>query len=239
MSNVLPKNLPKTLVIIPVFNEEKTVAQVATNAGSIHTNIDVLVINDKSTDGTESILQARGIKYITLPVNLGIGGAVQTGFKYANEYDYEFAIQVDGDGQHPARQIPFLLEQILNSDSDVVIGSRYINKNQIVSSWARRLGGGLLTAMIYLVTGQKITDPTSGFRAFSRKAIHFLRKFYPQEYPEPISIIELLGNGFKLQEIPIEMKEREHGESSISGITIYFYMIKVMFAIIIAKMRRG
>jgi hypothetical protein len=229
---------PKALVVIPAFNEEKTITDVARAAGKAHNNIDVLVINDDSTDNTKTVLKVNGIEHIDLPLNLGIGGAVQTGFLYALEHDYDIAIQVDGDGQHPPEQIPALIESLSNGGVDFVVGSRYLKNNQIVSTWARRIGGGVLAAMIYLSTGKKITDPTSGFRAFNRRALEFLCQYYPQEYPEPISNIELLENGFNLVEIPVIMKTRKFGNSSITGPNILFYMIKVIFSIIIVKLRR-
>ena len=229
----------KILVIIPAFNEEKSVEQVVADIKNANENIDVLVVNDKSTDDTENTLYRRGINHLSLPINLGIGGAVQAGFLYAEKYKYDIALQVDGDGQHPEDQIPNIIRPIIEQGVDFVIGSRYQNGSQIVSSHFRRWGGGLLSTLIYLLTRMHVTDPTSGFRAYSRKAINYLCRYYPQEYPEPISVVELIDNGFKFVEIPVSMKKREFGKSSITGVNTLFYMIKVMFAILIAKLRRG
>ncbi len=229
----------RILVIIPAFNEEKSVVSVAKAAGDAYDNVDVLVVNDKSTDETEDLLRKNDIHYLSLPINLGIGGAVQSGFIFAERNNYDIAVQVDGDGQHPPEQIPLLVEPILKDNVDFVIGSRYLQKNQIVSSLARRFGGGMLATFIWMNTGKKVTDPTSGFRAYNQRAVKFLSRNYPQEYPEPISVIELLDCGFNLVEIPVNMKEREFGQSSITGANTFFYMLKVMFAIIIAKLRRG
>lgn len=230
---------PRVLVIIPAYNEEKSVVSVAEQAKASYPNVDVLVINDKSTDRTEQVLREHRINHISLPTNLGIGGAVQTGFMYARDHGYDIAIQVDGDGQHPPQQIPTLIDALLEKQDDFVIGSRYLHKQQIVSSRARWIGGGVLSGSIFLLTRKLVTDPTSGFRAYSRKVIEYTSWSYPQEYPEPISVIELLENGFTMVEVPVQMKEREFGKSSITGLKTMFYMIKVIFAIFIAKLRRG
>lgn len=231
------KNI-RVLVIIPAYNEQKSILDVTQRALKAYPDVDVLVINDYSTDGTESILQQHNINHLSLSVNLGIGGAVQTGFHYARAHGYDITIQVDGDGQHPPEQIPELIKAMLSDDLDVVIGSRYMAGNQIVSSRARRFGGGLLGSMIYVATGKHIADPTSGFRAYSHRTLDYLCLYYPQEYPEPISAIELLLQGYKLAEVPIVMKERQYGSSSITGWNTFFYMLKVMFAIIIVRIRR-
>lgn len=212
---------------------------VAKAAMEAYENVDVLVVNDKSTDETERVLWENNISHLSLPINLGIGGAVQSGFLFAERNNYDIAVQVDGDGQHPPEQIPLLIEPILKDGVDFVIGSRYLQKSQIVSSLARRFGGGMLATFIWMNTGKKVTDPTSGFRAYNQRTIKFLSRNYPQEYPEPISVIELLDCGFKHKEIPVRMKERQFGQSSITGANTFFYMLKVMFAIIIAKLRRG
>ena len=229
---------PRVLVVIPAYNEEKSIAAVAHEVLRVAPDAELLVVDDCSTDRTPAILAAEGINHLSLPVNLGIGGAVQTGFLYAWEKGHEIVIQVDGDGQHPPAQIPLLLKAMTENGWDVVIGSRYVGSSQIVSSRARRIGGGVLGAIIRLATGQRVTDPTSGFRAYNRRALAYLRNHYPQEYPEPICAIELLMNGFKLGEVSILMKERRHGVSSITGLNTLFYMIKVIFAIIIVKIRR-
>ncbi len=233
------KSLSRVLVIIPAYNEEKSIVSVAKQAKSSYPNVDVLVINDRSTDRTEQVLREHQIDHLSLPTNLGIGGAVQTGFMYARDHGYDIAIQVDGDGQHPPEQIPRLIDTLLEGRVDFVIGSRYLRKQQIVSTRARRIGGGVLSGSILLLTGKRVTDPTSGFRAYTRKVVEYMSWSYPQEYPEPISVIELLENGFTMAEVPVEMKEREFGKSSITGLKTMFYMIKVIFAIFIAKLRRG
>ena len=228
----------RILVIIPAYNEEKSIVAVAQAALAALPGSEVLVIDDCSRDRTAELLAAAGIRFLTLPVNLGIGGAVQTGFRYAWEQGYDIAVQVDGDGQHPPAQIPRLLQALAESGLDAVIGSRYVGGTRIVSSRARRMGGALLGSVIRLATGERFTDPTSGFRAYRRTALDFLRRSYPQEYPEPISVIELVRHGFRVGEVPVVMQERQHGSSSITGLDTLFYMIKVIFAILIVKIRR-
>jgi glycosyltransferase involved in cell wall biosynthesis len=229
---------PKILAIIPAFNEEKSITAVALSAIQAFPNVDVIVINDKSTDDTAKVLRKHKIRHISLPVNLGIGGAVQTGFRYAVANDYDLALQVDGDGQHPADQIALLIRPVIEDRADFVIGSRYLCANQIISSKARRIGSALLSAAIFTAMGKKVSDPTSGFRAFNRRTIRFLSEMYPQEYPEPISVMELLQAGFKMLEVQVTMKERLFGKSSIAGWDSFFYMLKVIFTIAIVKLRR-
>jgi glycosyltransferase involved in cell wall biosynthesis len=229
----------RILAIVPAFNEEQSILTVVSEIRNADSRIDVLVVNDKSTDSTESVLLENGINHLSLPLNLGIGGAVQSGFKFAKKYDYDYAIQIDGDGQHPAEQIDLLLNPIVNDQADFVVGSRYINGDQIVSSIARRWGGGLISFLLWFFTRTKVSDPTSGFRVYNKKAIAYLSDSYPQEYPEPISALELLEHGFRYKEVPVKMRHRQFGKSSITGLRTVFYMIKVMFAILIAKLRRG
>lgn len=229
----------KLLAIIPAYNEENSVANVIRDIRREIPEMDVLVINDQSTDATEAVLRKNRINHLTLTNNLGIGGAVQAGLLYALRHQYDYTVQVDGDGQHPAGNIRELLQALVDNRTDIVIGSRYLTSQQRVSSLARRIGGGLLSTWIRLVTGVRVTDPTSGFRALNARAIRFLSQHYPQEYPEPISIIDVLENGLSLLEIPVTMKSRAHGQSSIQGLNTFFYMVKVMFAILIAKFRRG
>jgi len=228
----------KTLIISPAFNEADSIVRVAKEIQTIYPQVDIIVINDKSTDRTEKVLLEHHIDHISLPVNLGIGGAVQTGLLYARKKEYDLAVQVDGDGQHPAEQIGDLIAPLVNEDFDFVIGSRYLGKTQMVSSYYRVMGGYVLSRLIFLLTGKQVKDPTSGFRAFNKRTIAFLADNYPQDYPEPISVFELIDHQFKCKEVPVSMQAREHGRSSIMGLTTFFYMIKVMFTILIIKIRK-
>lgn len=229
---------PRILIISPAFNEESSICKVAADIRRHCPGADVLVINDKSTDRTERVLQECGIDHISLPVNLGIGGAVQTGLLYAERNGYDWAVQVDGDGQHPAELIADLLGPLRQGSGDFVIGSRYLGKKQNVSSVYRLMGGYVLSKLIFLLTGKEVKDPTSGFRAYNRRTIAFLSKNYPQDFPEPISTFELIDRGFLCAEVPVTMLMREHGRSSIQGLATFFYMIKVMFTILIIKIRK-
>ncbi len=228
----------KILVITPAFNEQDSIIRVAADIKAACPQADLLVINDKSTDQTEKMLLQHHLDHISLPVNLGIGGAVQTGLLYAHKKEYDLAVQVDGDGQHPAEQIGLLLQPLQEGQYDFVIGSRYLGKTHRVSSVYRVAGGFVLSSLIFLLTGQQVKDPTSGFRAFNKKTIAFLSANYPQDYPEPISVFELINHGFKCKEVPVTMQTREHGRSSIIGLATFFYMIKVMFTILIIKIRK-
>ena len=193
------------------------------------------MINDGSTDNTEKILQKNHIHHIKLVNNLGIGGAVQTGYKYAYENGYDIAIQFDGDGQHDVNYIPQICEPLINGQADMCIGTRYLDKSEskFQSTFMRRLGANIISFFIKICTGKKITDPTSGFRAVNKTVIEEFAKQYPTEYPEPESTVSLLVNGYKVQEVPVSMNERTGGVSSIRLFKTIDYMAKVVLAIII------
>lgn len=226
------------LIIIPAYNEEKNISFVIDRVMKEAPFADALVINDGSSDYTLGIVKERNIPYISLPYNMGIGTAVQTGYKYAASKGYEIAVQVDGDGQHDVHYVKNLVEPILAGDAQVVIGSRYINRSGFQSTFWRRTGIRYLSWLIGLTTGQKITDPTSGFRAISREVIGLFAQRYPPDYPEPEALVMLARKGFITKEIPVEMKERALGKSSINLVSAIYYMIKVSLAIMIDKMRR-
>ena len=227
----------RILIIIPAYNEQENIASVIDNLKKEAPSDDVLVINDGSSDHTLAILKERHIPHINLPYNMGIGTAVQTGYKYAASKGYEIAVQVDGDGQHDASYIKSLVEPILAGEAQVVIGSRYINKSGFQSSFFRRMGIRYLSWLIGLTTGQSFTDPTSGFRAVNKEVIALFAQRYPPDYPEPEALVMLARKGFITKEIPVEMKERALGKSSINPMSAIYYMIKVTLAIIIDKMR--
>ncbi len=196
----------------------------------IHT--DTIVINDCSSDHTSSILERLNVPHINLPVNLGIGGAVETGFKYALINAYDYAVQVDGDGQHQPVEILKLLEAMLSSSSDIIIGSRFIKNSGFQSSAARRMGIRIFKGLIKSLCGIKISDATSGFRLYNKKSIEFLADKYPDEYPEPESIVILHLNSFNISEVSVSMRERKKGKSSIRTLSSLYYMMKVSLAII-------
>ncbi len=226
-------NPMKILAIVPAYNEAGALPEVIREIKAVRPTVDVLVIDDGSTDNTADAARAAGAIVVSLPFNLGIGGAVQTGFVFANKRNYDIAVQVDGDGQHVASEIPVLIQVMNRTNSDVVIGSRFIEKKGYTTSWTRRLGIGVFVAVNSFLLGKRITDNTSGFRAYNRRAIEFLSENYPQDYPEPESVILLGINGFKLEEVAVKMRERSHGQSSISAAKSVYYMFKVLLAIFV------
>ncbi|MCL6570974.1 MAG: glycosyltransferase family 2 protein [Bacillus sp. (in: Bacteria)] len=227
----------KVLAIIPAFNEEAGLLRVAEQFKGIN-DVDIVVINDCSKDATSVLGKKIGFNVIDLPCNLGIGGAVQTGYKYARDHGYEIAVQVDGDGQHNPSYIKELIKPIQEGRSDMVIGSRYLKKEGFQSTLLRRVGINYFSFLIYLLQKKRITDPTSGFRACNRRVIELFSSRYPNDYPEPESIVYLLRNNFQTEEVPVVMNERFGGESSISSLKSIYYMIKVSLAMIIDNMRK-
>ena len=225
----------KTLVIIPAYNEagniERTVDDLTKNAP----DVDIMIINDCSTDRTKEILRENNFPFLDLPINLGIGGGVQTGYLYALAHGYDIAIQFDGDGQHDAKYLERLIAPIESGEADVVIGSRFIQKEGFQSSAMRRLGINFLSNLIYLLCGVKVYDVTSGMRAVNRKMIAQFAEQYAQDYPEPEAILLSGMVGAKIIEVPVQMRERMAGKSSISMVKSIYYMIKVSIALIIER----
>ncbi len=226
----------KVLLIIPAYNEgeniENTISKIAKVIKKSQYHIDYVIINDGSTDNTKEICQKNKYHVINLISNLGIGGAVQTGYKYAYYYDYDIAIQFDGDGQHDEKYIEALIKEI-EKGNDMVIGSRFCQElSKFKSSEMRRLGIKILSAIIKMTTGRRVFDPTSGFRAVDRKIIEEFALDYPLEFPEPETNADLLKNGYKVSEIPVEMHPRVAGKSSINITKSAYYMFSVSLAII-------
>lgn len=234
----------KTLVIIPAYNEEESILntykEIIDYNKKYNTHYDVIVINDCSTDKTLEICKTNNIPTISLIHNLGIGGAVQTGYKYALMNDYDIAIQYDGDGQHDVKYIKNIIEPIINDNADFVIGSRFVTKDasEFKSSAARRLGIKLISNIIHLLTKKRIYDVTSGFRAANKKVIQLFANEYPVEYPEPITNMELLKNNLNVFEVPVAMRERDGGVSSIHSWKMPYYMVNVILAILVFGLRR-
>ena len=225
------KNPLKVVVIIPCYNEEANVLKLYTEIKSIIFSklfhVESIFINDCSTDSTKDILQENNIPHIDLPVNLGIGGAVQTGFKYALRNGFDIAVQMDGDGQHPPRELDKILKPFLTKDVDVVIGSRYITKEGFQSSSLRRFGINYFKKLNQLLIGVTINDSTSGYRALNKKTMEIVSEYYPDEYPEPETIVLYALNQLKIKEVPVTMRERQGGESSIRAYKTIYYMFKV------------
>lgn len=228
----------KRLIIIPAYNEEESIENTIRNIENEAKDFDYIIINDCSTDGTRKICEKNHFHVIHLPVNLGIGGAVQTGYLYGYYNGYDMAVQIDGDGQHDPAYLMKMSDFMERTNADMVIGSRFIEKKGFQSSGIRRLGIRYFTGLIYLITGKKITDPTSGLRMVNREVMGFFAANYPKDYPEPESVVAILRRGKKVQEMPVVMKERMGGVSSISPRKSVYYMIKVSLAILIEAIRK-
>lgn len=228
----------KKLVIIPAYNEsasiEKTVREIQNKAKGF----DYVIINDCSKDNTKQICEENGFNFIDLPINLGIGGAVQTGYRYAYRNGYDMAVQVDGDGQHNPEFLEQMAEYMVKTGADMVIGSRFIEKQGFQSSGTRRIGIKYFTILIKILTGKTITDPTSGLRLANRDVIEMFAYDYPKDYPEPESTVAVLRRRKQVEEIPVIMRERSGGVSSISMKKSVYYMIKVSLAILIERIRK-
>ena len=228
----------KNIIIIPAYNEsgniENTVKDILENARGF----DYLIVNDCSQDNTLDICRKKGFNYINLPINLGIGGAVQAGYRYAYFHGYDTAVQFDGDGQHDAAYLSKLLEVIEKDEADMAIGSRFIENEGFQSSGLRRVGIRYFTRLIRLLTRETITDPTSGMRMVNRKLLKEFANSYPKDYPEPESAVTALKRGYRIKEIPVKMRSRAEGESSISMGKSVYYMIKVSLAIFIANIMK-
>lgn len=228
----------KRLVIIPAYNEEASIINTVKSIQEKAEGFDYIVINDCSTDNTGQICEENKFNVIHLPQNLGIGGAVQTGYLYGYRNGYDVAVQVDGDGQHDPAFLTRMAEYMEDNQADMVIGSRFIEKKGFQSSGMRRLGIRYFTGLIKLLTGEKVTDPTSGLRMVNRDVMKFFSENYPNDYPEPESVVAILKRRKKVEEIPVIMRERTGGVSSISPKKSIYYMIKVTMAILIECIRK-
>lgn len=225
----------KILVIIPCYNEEASIEKVVANLQAKAPFADYLIINDCSTDSTESILCAKGMNYINNPVNLGIGGGVQAGYLYARENGYDIAVQMDGDGQHDPAYLADVCQPVIDGEFDMAIGSRFIRKEGFQSSFMRRLGINIISMLIKILTGKKVYDVTSGYRACNRRLIEFFSNDYADDYPEPEAIMSCIMNGYKVGEVPVVMEERQGGVSSIRSLKSAYYMIKVCLALVVDR----
>ena len=231
--------MSKVLLIIPAYNEEESLRSLIEEIKAVCSGMDYLVVNDCSSDDTERLLEELGANYISLPCNMGIGGAVQSGYRYAAQNGYDIAIQIDGDGQHDVRFVKDMVKLIEDKQADVVIGSRFIDKEGFQSSQARRIGIRILSMLIRLMCGAKVKDVTSGFRAVNRRFIELFAENYPDDYPEPEVIVTAKLFGAVIKELPVVMRERTTGKSSINLKRSIYYMIKVSLAIIICRISLG
>lgn len=227
----------KKLVIIPAYNEAGSIQKAVEDIREHAPGFDYVVINDCSTDETLEICRKFKLNHVNLSVNLGIGGAVQTGYLYGYQNGYDMAVQFDGDGQHDASYLEQMASALTDTGSDMIIGSRFIEKEGFQSSGLRRIGIRYFSVLIRLMTGKKVTDPTSGMRLVNRDVMKIYADNYPKDYPEPESVVAVLRMGKKVTEIPVVMREREEGNSSISGFKSVYYMIKVTLAILMERLR--
>jgi glycosyltransferase involved in cell wall biosynthesis len=232
------KNGLKILIITPAYNESGNIVKTINEITSIDSTLDVLVVNDCSLDDTVAQARKTLASVVSLPFNLGIGGAVQTGFKYAQRQGYDIAVQVDGDGQHDVSYLNDLIQPIVNGEMDMTIGSRFIPPFVgYQSSFLRRIGINFFAKLISLITNYKVTDPTSGFRAYNKKMISVFANYYPQDFPEPEAIVVAGRFNAKIKEVPVKMRKRNSGNSSIRYLKTLYYMIKVTFAVLLDKIK--
>lgn len=230
----------RILAIIPAYNEAGSIAKVIFAIKRHQPEMDIVVINDGSSDDTAEAAGRTGLAHvIDLPVNLGIGGAVQTGYLYAARCGYDIAVQIDGDGQHDPAELGRILEPVRRGTAECCIGSRFVEHQGYRSTAARRIGIHFFSWMIRGVTGRRMTDPTSGFRAVGRDGIRLFAGCYPDDYPEVEAIVLLLRKGFKVVETPVRMRERAAGHSSITPFKSLYYMVKVSLSVLMARLREG
>lgn len=229
----------RILIIIPAYNEEENIEKVVNNIVENFPQYDCLVVNDGSSDHTGDLCEKNGYAVLNLPINLGIGGAVQAGYLYAQKYKYDIAIQIDGDGQHNIAYAERMIELLEDGEADVVIGSRFIRKEGFQSSGARRAGIKLLSILIRICTGTRVYDVTSGFRAVNRRFIEIYGRDYSSDYPEPEAIVTAVMYGGRIREVPVVMNERQGGVSSIKFWNSIYYMIKVTLAILVRRISYG
>jgi glycosyltransferase involved in cell wall biosynthesis len=226
------------LIIIPAFNEEATLRDVVEGIRRSLPQADILVVNDGSTDATETVAKSEGVLLLNHPYNMGIGATMQTGFLYALNAGYDLVAQIDGDGQHNAEFLPSLIKPIVEKKCNLVIGSRYLSDGGFKSSLPRRLGMRFFSGLVRLFTGKKVTDPTSGFRALDRKVIELFSEEYPSDYPEVEALISAHKQGLAFQEVETTMRHRQGGTSSIGILSALYYMVKVSLSISIGFFRR-
>jgi glycosyltransferase involved in cell wall biosynthesis len=229
---------PRTLIIIPAYNEQESIGGVIEAVKSEGPPADILVVNDGSWDRTVTVARRYGVIVVNHPFNMGIGAAMQTGYRYAERTGYDIAVQVDADGQHLAHQITHLIEPILNKDAHVVVGSRFLGKGKYRPSVARYAGMALFSRVVSAILSERITDTTSGFRAAGREVIEFFSENYPDDYPEAEALVLLHKKGFDIMEVPVEMAERAGGRSSITPLRSLYYMIKVLLAIFVDLLKK-
>jgi len=229
----------RIVAIVPALNEEGIIGKVVDEIRAVSPEIDVVVVDDASSDETAAVARSHGATVLRLPFNVGIGGAVQTGFRYALAEEYDRAVRLDGDGQHDAREIPKLLEPVECGEADLVIGSRFAEgEASYRPPFARRIGIRVFARLVSLLSGQHVTDTTSGFVALDRVGIELFAREYPHDYPEVEATLVALRSGLRLAQVQVEMRERETGASSITFVRSLYYIVKVLLALLVSSLRR-
>jgi glycosyltransferase involved in cell wall biosynthesis len=226
------------LIIVPAFNEEESITGVIRDLRKYVPQADVLIVDDGSADATTQVAREMGAKVLELPFNLGIGGAVQTGYLYAYQHGYDIAVQFDGDGQHIASEVKKLIEPLESGRADLSIGSRFLNPGAYHAPIFRKLGIRLFSFVLSRILGMAVTDSTSGFRAANRRAIEFFSRSYPDDYPEVESLVLLHKMNMRMEEVAAAMRERTSGRSSITPVRSVYYMTKVLMAIFIDLLKK-
>jgi glycosyltransferase involved in cell wall biosynthesis len=226
------------LVIVPAYNEELSLPGVIRDLRTQVSGADIVVVDDGCRDTTAKIAREAGVQVLGLPFNLGIGGAMQTGYRYALEHDYDVAVQFDGDGQHVAGEIEALLRPVMEGRADIVVGSRFLNRGDYRAPFLRRIGIRIFSSVLSFIMGTPVTDSTSGFRAANRKVIAFFAGTYPEDYPEVESLVLLHRAGLRVEEVPVKMEVRTGGRSSITPIRSVYYMVKVLLAVFIDLLKK-
>jgi len=228
----------RCIAIVPAYNEEASIGRVIEDIRGADPSFEIVIVDDGSTDRTAAVAEAAGARVVQLPYNLGIGGAVQTGLQYARDHDFDVAVQVDGDAQHDPAEIPKILAPIIEGDADLVVGSRFLGEGEYEPPVTRLLGIRLLARVVSLLVRQRVTDTTSGFRASNRRAISLFASDYPHDYPEVEAMVLVFRHRLKLVEVPVQMRLRGAGESSITFWRSAYYMLKVLLALFVGLFRR-
>jgi glycosyltransferase involved in cell wall biosynthesis len=234
----VPQGL-KRIAIVPAYNEERNIGRVLEELRAFDPGLEVVVISDGSVDRTAAVAAEHGAHVISLPFNLGIGGAVQTGFRFAWERGYQLAVRCDGDAQHDPAELPKVIAPVLAGEADIAVGSRFSGGDGYRSSATRRLGIRLLALVVSAIARQRVTDTTSGFQALNRRALGLFAADYPHDYPEVEGMVMTIKHRLRLVEVPVRMREREHGRSSITALRSIYYMAKVLLALFVGLFRRS
>jgi glycosyltransferase involved in cell wall biosynthesis len=223
--------------IVPAYNEAGSISSVIAEIRSADPELEIVVVDDGSIDGTAQLARAAGARVLQLPYNLGIGAAVQTGLRYACEEGYDVAVQIDGDGQHDARELAQLLEPVVSGRADIAVGTRFAGARSYRASLGRRIGIALFAGAVSLIVRQRVTDTTSGFRAMNRRGICLFALDYPHDYPEVEATVLVFRHRLRMVEVPVAMRQREIGRSSITPFRSLYYMSKVSLALFVGLLR--